>query len=413
MNTFEEIGLSHELLSSITQLGFDKPTQIQEESIPLIVKGQDVIGESATGSGKTLAFGCGVFEKAIPGRGLQALIMTPTRELAEQVKDSIKELTRQKKLRVTSIYGGVSLNPQIKDLSQSDVVVGTPGRLLDHLRRGTINLSKIRILVLDEADRMLEMGFIEDVEQIIKKCPKERQTLLFSATIPSVIRGLSERYMTNPDKISVEKYVDSSKLKQVYYNVSKNMKLSLLVHLLQQEKSDQVIVFCNTRTNTDFVVKNLQNNNIKAVEIHGGMAQNKRINTLKNFNDGKVPVLACTDVASRGLHIENVSHVYNYDIPKDPNDYVHRIGRTARAGKEGKAVNVLCEYDYDNFSRVKEGYRNFTIEKIEMPYVNRVIAIKVERGRGMPMRQHFGRNNWHGRGPNRGGFRENRGNRRK
>ena len=403
MKTFEELGLSHELLNSVKKLGFEKPTEIQEESIPLIIKGQDVIGESATGSGKTLAFGCGVFEKVKSGNGLQALIMTPTRELAEQVKDSIKELTQQKHLNVTPIYGGVAIGPQIRDLSRSEVVVGTPGRLLDHLGRGTINLSKVKLLVLDEADRMLEMGFIEDVEQIIQKCPRERQSLCFSATISSEIRGLSERYMKNPEKISATNQVDPSKLKQTYYNVPKNLKLSLLVHLLQQEKSKQVIVFCNTRTNTDFVVKNLQGNSINAVAIHGGMVQSKRLKTLKSFNDGRMQVLACTDVASRGLHIENVSHVYNYDIPKDSKDYVHRIGRTARAGKEGQAVNILCEYDYENFSRVKDDYRDFNIDKIEIPYVKRIVAIRVEHRRGGQMGGRFGRNGGgHNRGYNRG-----------
>tara|TARA_Y100000310_G_scaffold130047_1_gene129220 strand:+ start:3651 stop:5003 length:1353 start_codon:yes stop_codon:yes gene_type:complete len=383
---FEELSISNEILHSIKKLGITIPTQIQEESIPLIMEGKDVIGESATGSGKTLAFGCGIIDKVVHGNGLQSLVLTPTRELAEQVMNSLRDLSREKRLNIISIYGGVSINPQMRDLTKADVVVATPGRLLDHLERRTVDLSKVNYLVLDEADRMFDMGFIEDVEKIIRQCPRERQTLFFSATISKRIKDLAHRYMNDSVIVSAVKHVDPSKLKQVYYNTPKNIKLSLLVHLLKNENSGLVMVFCNTRRTVDFVVKNLKGNKVPAIAIHGGLTQNKRSRTIDMFNGGKMNVLVCTDVAARGLHIDNVSHVYNYEIPKDPTDYVHRIGRTARAGEAGKVINLLCEYDHDNFSRVLGEYRDFKIQKVERPEVEKVFAVR-EDSRDEPRRR--------------------------
>ncbi|MEE9525859.1 MAG: DEAD/DEAH box helicase [Candidatus Woesearchaeota archaeon] len=386
MELFKKFGLSHELLTNIESLGITTPTQIQGLSIPNIIQGKDVIGESATGSGKTLAFGCGIIEKVQPNQGLQALILTPTRELAEQVKDNLRQLTR--KLKVITIYGGVAIGPQIDGLKKADVVVATPGRLLDHLQRRTINTSKINILVLDEADRMFDMGFIDDVEKIISQCPKKRQTMFFSATISERVKQLGKRHMVNPSIVAAKNQVDPSKLKQVYYNVDKGMKLSLLVHLLKEEKSGLVMVFCNTRRTVDFIVKNLKGNDVKAIAIHGGLTQNKRTKTIEMFNDAKAGVLVCTDVAARGLHIDNVSHIYNFDIPKDSKDYVHRIGRTARAGEEGKAINILADVDYDNFSRIIQEYPDFNIKCGERPHVKRVITVSTpNRGRSFNHRR--------------------------
>ncbi len=382
MNLFEDLGLSKELESAIKNQGFDKPTLIQGKSIPNILAGKDVIGESATGSGKTLAFGCGIIEKVIPRAGIQALILTPTRELAEQVKTALKKYTE--KLNIIAVYGGVSIGPQINDLTRVEVVVATPGRLLDHLQRETINLSKLKLLVLDEVDRMLDMGFIEDVEKIIKNCPRDRQTLFFSATISDDIKRLARRYTKDPINVSGIKMVDPGKLKQVYYDVSKNMKLSLLIHLLKNESSGLVMIFCNTRRNVDFVVKALRRNNVDAIATHGGLTQNKRTRTIETFHKGKAQVLVCTDVAARGLHIDDVSHIYNYDLPKDAKDYIHRIGRTARAGEEGKVINILCDYDYDSFSRILNEYRDFSIEKVKKPYIEKikipVVYPRVHRG---------------------------------
>lgn len=379
MNLFENLGLSQELMENIKKLGFTKPTQIQKKSIPHIMKGKDVIGESATGSGKTLAFGCGIIDQVVPNRGIQTLVLTPTRELTEQVKNALIEFSGSKQLKIISVYGGVAIDPQIHALTKAAVVVATPGRLLDHLHRGTIDLSKLKLLILDEADRMFDMGFIEDVEKIIQACPKYRQTLFFSATISSEIKRLSNRYMKNPIEIMAANRVDPSKLKQVYYNVMKQLKLSLLVHLLKHEKAGLVMVFCNTRKTTDFVVKNLKANKIDAIAIHGGLSQNKRTRIMKSFNDAKVSVLVCTDVAARGLHIDDVSHVYNYEIPKDANDYVHRIGRTARAGKDGCAINLLSELDYDNFSRVLQNHREFNIEEVKVPKLERIVIVRQQR----------------------------------
>ncbi len=385
MKKFEKLGLEKHLVSAIRKLGFDEPMKIQKLSIPLLMKGRDVIGQSATGSGKTLAFGSAVVEKASLSNGIQGLILTPTRELAEQVKGDIEMLSIYKKLKVISIYGGVSIRPQIRKLREAEVVVATPGRLLDHIGRKTIDLSNVRVLVLDEADRMLDMGFIKDVEKIIRKCPKKRQTLFFSATISGKIRNLANKYMNNPEEVWAEKQVDPEKLKQVYYDVPKNLKLSLLVKLLKKEDSGLVMVFCNTRRTTDFVVKNLKNQNIGAVAIHGGFSQNKRSNSLNSFNNSankKVEVLVCTDVAARGWDIDNVSHVYNYDIPNDPNDYVHRIGRTARAGEEGMVINLLSSDDYDSFRKIDKRYYKFDILKKKKPYVKRIKIVTSKRNRG-------------------------------
>ncbi|MBU2640172.1 MAG: DEAD/DEAH box helicase [Nanoarchaeota archaeon] len=413
MNKFEEFGLSSQLLTAIGRLGFEVPTEIQEKIIPHIIQGKDVIGESSTGSGKTLAFGCGIIEKTIPDKGLQALILTPTRELAEQVKKNIIEFSYRKNLSIIAIYGGVGLGQQTTDLRKADIVIATPGRLLDHYRRKTINLSAIKILVLDEADRMLDMGFIVDIEKIINACPKKRQTLLFSATIPPRLKLLSKKYLIQPLDIRTTQYVDPSKLKQVYYNINKNAKISLMLHLFE-ENSGLAMVFCNSRKMVDFVTRNLRANKINAIAIHGGLKQNKRTQIIKSFNDGKAKVLACTDVAARGLHIEDVSHIYNYDIPKDPKDYVHRIGRTARAGESGKVVNLLCEYDFDNFSRLINEYRNFSIDKMETPKVERAFVTR-EVSSGNPRingRNRFGRGSSSvGRTNGRDGFRKSFGKR--
>ncbi len=372
MKSFEGFGLSQILLNNIKKMGLISPTQIQELSMPHILKGMDIVGESATGSGKTLAFGCGIIEHAAPKAGLQSLVLTPTRELAEQVKGELVKLSYQKSLKIAAIYGGVPIGPQIRSLSEAEVVVATPGRMLDHMHRKTIVTSKIKILVLDEADRMLDMGFIDDVEKIIHTCPEKRQTMLFSATISYKIRELAKKYMHNPVHVSGIKMVDPKKLKQVYYDVHRNLKLSLLIHLLQHEKSGLVMVFCNTRKNTDFVADTLKVNGVNAIATHGGLPQTRRTKTMDLFNKAGAEVLVCTDVAARGLHIDNVSHIYNYELPQDPKDYIHRIGRTARAGEEGKVINLVCLNDHRNFAAILKQYREFSIKKIERPDFNTI-----------------------------------------
>jgi len=381
MEIFDELNLDKSLLQTLKGLKIVKPTLIQAQAIPHILAGEDVIGESATGSGKTLACGCGIIDKVVSKKGLQALVLAPTRELAEQVKDSLIKFSSYKHFNIVPIYGGVSLEPQIHNLRYADVVVATPGRLLDHLERRTVNLSHVKLLILDEADRMLDMGFIVDVEKIIKLCPKDRQTLFFSATISTEIKKLANHYMKSPVSVSAVKLVDPSKLEQVFYDVNKKAKLSLLLHLLKNENSGLVMVFCNTRRITDLVVKNLEINKVNVIAIHGGLSQNKRMKTIKQFNRSTVCVLVCTDIAARGLHIDNVSHVYNYDIPKDAKDYIHRIGRTARAGEKGKVINLLCEFDYENLSRIQTEYRAITIKKLELPEIKKVMMIRDDYNR--------------------------------
>lgn len=371
MKNFRELGISDPILKAIGELNFAKPSEIQEKSIPLVVSGKDILGGSATGSGKTLAFGTGIIQNSDKGAGIQALVLTPTRELAEQVCKELRKFSKYKKMEITPVYGGVSINPQIKRLKTADAVVGTPGRILDHISRQTIDLSQVKILVLDEADRMLDMGFIEDVERIIKSCPKERQTLLFSATMSDDIVYLSRHYLKSPVKINVESYVDPKKLKQIYYDVSDQAKFSVLVHLLKKEKKGSVMVFCNTQRNTDFVARNLKLEGLDATAIHGGFSQDRRNKALEKFHAQNAQILVCTDVAARGLDIKDVSHIYNYDLPKESKQYIHRIGRTARAGKEGIAVNILSPRDHENFQRL---FRDFTLDipKKETPDYKRI-----------------------------------------
>ncbi|MFH1500797.1 MAG: DEAD/DEAH box helicase, partial [archaeon] len=371
MKTFNELGLSKNILAVIEADKFEQPSEIQAQAIPQVLQGKDIIAGSATGSGKTLVFAAGIIQNLVPNGKIQSLILTPTRELAEQVKKSISHFSKNSSLKVTAVYGGLAINPQIDKLRTADVVVGTPGRVLDHIDRDTLPLDDVKILVLDEADKMLEMGFIEDVEKIIRNCPKNRQTLLFSATVHEELVTLAEKYMKSPIEISTESYVSLEKLPQIYYDVPTGMKFSLLVHLLKKEKSDLVMVFCNTRTNTDFVAKNLRFNNIKALAIHGGFSQNKRDVTMNAFKEQDIRVLVCTDVAARGLDIKGISHIYNYDVPKNSKDYIHRIGRTARAGKSGKAISILSSRDYDNFSLVLKD-DSLKIPEEPLPKIERV-----------------------------------------
>jgi len=366
MKNFNELGLDKNLLRIFEEIGFDELTEIQEKVIPLAVAGKDVIAKSATGSGKTLAFGFPIIEKIKIRGGLQTLILTPTRDLAEQISKSLKIFSKYKPLKIITIYGGVSLNPQIEDLKEAEIVIGTPGRILDHLSKKTINLSKIKILVLDEADRMLDMGFIKDVTDIIYRCPKNRQTLLFSATISDEIMSIAKRYMINPVPVSAESYVDPSKLKQVFYDISQKEKFSLLAHLLKNESSKLVMVFCNTKRTANLIGNNLKRYEFDALILHGGLNQNQRKKILEHFHKSEKFILVCTDVAARGLDIKNVSHIYNYDSPKTSIDYIHRIGRTARAGKDGKAITLLSDRDYENFRRINND-SSLNIEQIQLP----------------------------------------------
>lgn len=398
---FQKLGIHKDILRVIVEEQFEEPSEIQEKAIPLILQDKDVIAKSATGSGKTLAFCAGALPKIVPQKGMQALILTPTRELAEQVGKSFKKFSKYLHVRTAIIYGGVSLTPQMNELQRAEIVVGTPGRILDHLARRTLNLTQVKVLVLDEADRMLDMGFLPDVEEIIAACPKQRQTLLFSATVPSVVAKLAHKYMHAPHQIAAEAFVDPAKLTQIYYDVYDDMKLSLLIHLLKEERSGLVMVFCNARRIADIVTHNLEKNGIDALAIHGGLSQARRNMVLERFNTKRSFVLVCTDVAARGLDIPGVSHVYNYDLPIDSQQYIHRIGRTARAGAEGMAISLLARRDYDAFERIIRDNRQFHIVKQVTPQVQRLAMSSFKRPeregfqhrgqRGPPQRRFGGR----------------------
>lgn len=396
MTEFRKLGIIEPVLKVIENENFKEPSEIQRKAIPLVLGGRDVVAGSATGSGKTLVFGSGIIQNSERGGGIQSLILTPTRELTVQNTRALRKFSKYKPLNVISVYGGVSIGPQIEGLKTADVVVGTPGRVLDHIGRGTIDLRKVKILVLDEADTMLDMGFIEDVEKIIRTCPRHRQTLLFSATITMDVAHLARDYMDDPVDVSAENYIDADKLEQVYYDVPDNLKFSLLVHLLREEEGGLVMVFCNTREYVDFVADNLERAGVKAMAIHGGLTQDKRNRVMEKFHSNEVYVLVCTDVAARGLDIRGVSHIYNYDIPKDSKQYIHRVGRTARAGKRGKAISILGERDYENFRRVLQD-SELDIERAERPRVERIRTMRNQRRRMPSGRRDFtGRD--HGRG---------------
>ena len=371
MEKFKKLGLNPEIIKVINEEKFQEPSKIQNETIPLALAGEDIIGCSSTGSGKTLAFASPIIQNLKPNEYVQALILCPTRELANQITKTFLKFSKNSDLKIAAVYGGVGIEPQIKAIARADIVVGTPGRIMDHIERKSLRLDFVKYLVLDEVDRMFDMGFYDSVERIIAYCPKKRQTLLFSATVSVDILHLAKKHTTNPKSISVENYVDHTKLKQIYYDIDNNKKFSLLVHLLKQEDSDLVMVFCNTRRSVDFIEKNLNKTGIQAQAIHGGLSQHQRTKVLKNFHGKGVKVLICTDVAARGLDISNVTHIYNYDLPKSSDDYIHRIGRTARAKKNGIAISLLSNRDYESFEKILRN-NEIKIKSEELPDFKRV-----------------------------------------
>ena len=373
---FKELGLSEEVLKAVKKKCFIKPTAIQEKCIPLILEGKDIVGQSLTGSGKTAAFGLPLLKKIVPRQGVQALIITPTRELTVQVSNDMACYSEFSNLKVTAIYGGVGMGPQIEGLKRTEIIVATPGRMLDHIQRRNANLSRVKVVVLDEADKMFEMGFIDTVKMILNTLPADRQNLLFSATMPPEVITIIKKYLKNPVFIKEELYVDKSLLKQVYYEVSHNEKFSLLVHLLKHKTSGLAIVFCATRRNADFLYKNLRKQGINVMAVHGGLSQNRRSHAVDSLKNQKIDVLVATDVAARGLDISNITHIYNYDSPRNSSEYTHRIGRTARAGKSGEAITLLSDRDHDNFRNVLSD-RSVSIELEELPSFERVPIVKV------------------------------------
>jgi ATP-dependent RNA helicase RhlE len=345
---FSQLGLSAELLRAIDAKGYQRATPIQQQAIPLILEGHDVLAGAQTGTGKTAGFTLPMLQRLQHGsvnrRRIRALVITPTRELAAQVADSVRCYGQYLPFRAAVIYGGVSINTQIAKFRKGvDIVIATPGRLLDHLQQATVDLSAIECLVLDEADRMLDMGFIRDIRKIMKALPKERQNLLFSATFSREIRCLAADLLDSPTEISVATNGRPAEgIDQVVYRVDRRRKRELLSHTIGAQNWQQVLVFTRTKHGANRLAAQLEADGLKSAAIHGNKSQAARLRALQEFKNGKVRVLVATDVAARGLDIERLPHVVNYELPYVPEDYVHRIGRTARAGHKGNAVSLVC-----------------------------------------------------------------------
>ena len=339
---FDNLQITAPVMKAINKMGWNEPTPVQVGTIPLLIEGHDVIAQAQTGTGKTAAFGIPIIQSIEPGKLPSALVLCPTRELAVQVSEEVKRLSAFLDVEVLAVYGGAGMEPQLEALARGvDIVVGTPGRVIDHLRRGTLVLKEVRFLVLDEADRMLDMGFIEDITFIISKTPKDRQTMLFSATIPGEIRKLAEEHMRSPKLVSVsEDELVLPNTKQMYFAVGRKNKIWALCRVLDKERP-KAIVFAQTKHMVDIIEKRLTSYGYPAAAIHGDLTQARREKVLMEFRSGNIKVLIATDVAARGLDIEGVNYVINYDIPDSPETYVHRIGRTGRAGKEGKAITFV------------------------------------------------------------------------
>lgn len=364
--TFEQLVTDPFVKKSLNEIGILEPTPIQERAIPLIQAGHDVVGQSSTGSGKTFAFAIPIIENIKTTEGLQAIVLVPTRELCEQVAEECQKLTRYKSIKVLKVYGGVSIEGQIRRIPEANIIIGTPGRVKDVLQRRVLRLDTVKFFVLDEADKMLDMGFIEDVEFIIKAASMKRQTLMFSATMPKEVMHIVNRHMRDPQWIKTKEQVDKGLLKQYYYDVPIRDRFHLLVHLLSNEKAPYAIVFCGTRRAVDLVAYNLNKNGLQAKAIHGGLTQSRRKQVMESFHGKKTEILVASDIAARGLDIKMLTHVYNFDVPKTAKEYVHRIGRTARAGEEGIAVTLVSQKDYDNFRRVLDD-PSLKIEKLPLP----------------------------------------------
>ncbi len=374
---FEDFSISKETLKSISKIGFEEPTPIQISAIPLILKGADVIGQAQTGTGKTAAFGIPIVEIHRKNKNPFAIVLEPTRELAVQVAQDLNMIGKYKNINVLPVYGGKSIENQIKALRRGvDVIVGTPGRVIDHIRRKTISLSDIKIVVLDEADEMLDMGFIDDMEIILKTTPPERQTLLFSATMPLPILNISKRYMKTPEKIRINpKDIIVQKIKQTFYEVKPADKINALSRLLDVEDPQLAIVFCHTKREVDEVAMKLEQMGYNASGLHGDYSQSQRDDVMGKFKKGMLDVLVATDVAARGLDIKNVTHVINYSIPQNPDRYIHRIGRTGRAGKSGMAITLVTPREY-NHLRMIEKTAMTRIDRKKLPSSMEVVEAK-------------------------------------
>ncbi len=342
--SFDTLGLSAEVLKAVEQAGYTTPTPIQAAAIPLAMEGRDIIGLAQTGTGKTAAFTLPIVDRLLHGpQRTRALVLTPTRELAVQVDESFRKYAKHSGLKVAAVYGGVSLEPQTKALRKGvDVIVATPGRLLDHMERQNVVFDDLEVLVLDEADRMLDMGFAPQINRVVAGIPKYRQTLLFSATMPPEVEALSRKYLRKPVVVQVgRRSMAASGVSHAVYPVPRTRKTELLLQLLQNEEMDSVLIFTRTKHGADRVVRDLKRKGIEATALHGDKSQRERTRALEDFKSGKIRTLVATDVAQRGLDISGITHVVNFDVPAEPEDYVHRIGRTGRADQSGDAFTLM------------------------------------------------------------------------
>ncbi|WP_353093975.1 DEAD/DEAH box helicase [Tissierella praeacuta] len=377
---FETIGISKELENILTKNGITVPTPIQEQAIPHLLKGRDVIAQAHTGTGKTFAFMLPILETIdISKPYIQALIITPTRELAIQITNEAKKLVQVKGVNILAVYGGQDVEKQLKQLNKGvNIVIGTPGRLLDHMRRNSIDLGKVKMIVLDEADEMLNMGFLKDVEDIIYRTPKSRQTMLFSATMPNTLRTLAARYMKDFVQIQIQgENITLDEINQVVIETTDRGKQDALCNIIDEERPFMAIIFCRTKRRVKALNDDLRSRGYNSDEIHGDLSQNKREKVIKAFRDMKIQLLVATDVAARGLDIEGVTHIFNYDIPEDPESYIHRIGRTGRAGETGEAFTFVTPRDKQELIEIEKKIRmNLKTRKIVKDNVNHKISKK-------------------------------------
>lgn len=348
--SFRELGIKKNVIQNLKENDITEPTEVQSKSIPKVFDGEDLLVESETGSGKTLAFSLPIIDDVEEDSGVQALVLSPTRELAKQIT---AEIEMASDVETVTIYGGVDYGPQIEGAKKSSIVVGTPGRVLDLLKKGELELDDLDYFVLDEADRMLDMGFQDELEQIISFCPDERQNLLFGATIPRKLRKMCDRYDIDPEIIRIEASHHTRNLDEKYVDVDKDRKLSMLVTLLRERDRDLSVVFCRTKNTTRWLADKLRKNDIDAQELNGDMSQHQREETVEKFEDGEHKVIVATDVAARGLDIDDITHVFNFDVPDTADTYTHRVGRAGRQGREGEAITLLASQDHSDFRKIK------------------------------------------------------------
>lgn len=387
---FDELGLSKEILSTINEIGYKEPTEIQKKAIPQILMGRDVLGCAQTGTGKTGSFVMPLVEILSSGKSKsrmpRSLILAPTRELAMQVSEEFNVINKYFKLQMALLIGGVSFTEQdIKLAKGVDVLVATPGRLLDHIERGKVIIKEVKLLIIDEADRMLDMGFIPDIIKINKLLPRIRQTLFFSATLSKEILDIGKDLLINPKEITVSPSSSTSQnIESLFVKFDNKNKLNNLISLIGLEKIRSAVVFCNKKKDIEKVNLSLKKNNYQTVCLHGDMDQSSRINSLDQFKKGSAQILIASDVAARGIDVDNISHVFNYDVPNNPEDYVHRIGRTGRAGKKGKAFTIYEEYDEKNI---------LMIEKVISQKVKTIDFKKISLSSSLKNKKNEGQNN--------------------